>query len=157
MEKKIQKKMGGFTMIEIITTLGIFLILAGLTLPIGLDFYRNQKLNAFSHLFADRIEKARVFARSQKGDSSWGGYVGSDTYTIFKGDSFNTRDQSFDQNYRIPEGISVNQDEVVFEKLTGHPNQAVSFNINGVPRANAVSISSTGRVRLDLDVSLEGN
>lgn len=144
-------------MVEIITTIGIFLVLAGLTLPIGLNFYRNQKLNTFSHLFADRVEKARTFARNAKEDSPWGVYVDDQNYTLFKGVSFDSREQNFDQIYKIPAGIEVSQKEVVFEKSSGRPDEAVSFTISGSPQANAVSVSSIGRVRLDLDISLEGD
>lgn len=157
MLKEEELKIKGFTMVEVITTIGIFLILGGLVLPIGLNFYRNQKLNTFSYLFADRVEKARTFAKNQRQDSFWGVYVGSDSYTVFKGGGFESRDQSYDETYKIPAGIEVDQDEVVFEKLFARPVEPISFTISGAPQTNVVSVNSVGRVRLGRGVSLVGD
>jgi type II secretory pathway pseudopilin PulG len=115
--------MKGFTLIEFLISISIFMLLAGL-FTIGIDFYERQELENQTQNIIETLRRAQFEAISGKLDSSFGIYFEEKNYTLFKGESFSQRDSSFDEIFELPplvtlEGLS----EIVFLKSEGTPKE----------------------------------
>ena len=90
--------MKGFTLIEILLTGAIIVMLVSFTLPIGLDFYKNQQFETQSQEIVQALRRAQLKAMSVESDSSFGIYLANDNYVLFKGSSyFFSRDAQYDE------------------------------------------------------------
>ncbi len=113
---------GGFTLIELLVVVGLLFILFALVAPTTANFYQNMVVEKETALLAGNLEKARDRAISAKEDSSWSVKFGEEEYTLFKGDDFDLRDDSFDETFSLPSGTKIEGAmQVTFEKITGKP------------------------------------
>jgi prepilin-type N-terminal cleavage/methylation domain-containing protein len=136
----------GFSMLEMLLSVGIISILAGLSLPIYLSFQTRNDLFITAESTADVLRRAQVYARGSKDDSQWGVEIQSSGVTLFKGTSFASRDTSYDETIAISSGVS-GLTEVLFAKLTGAPS--TTGNITFTSNANetkTVTINAKGMV-----------
>lgn len=116
--------MRGLTLIEILLIVGIMAILLAISLPLGLDFYKNQQLESQARGISQTIRRAQLKSMSGEIDSSFGVYLTNDNYILFKGDSFLTRDSQYDEVFELPEVITLQGlSEIVFLKLEGIPKE----------------------------------
>lgn len=113
-------KSNGLTLLEILIVVGIIAVLTSLSLPLGLDFYRSQQLEAQSQEIVQTLRRAQLKAMSVEDDSSFGVYFTDDNYTLFKGGSYTTRETQHDEVFNLPLILTLNGlSEVVFSKLEG--------------------------------------
>jgi Tfp pilus assembly protein FimT len=151
-------RIAGFTLIEIIVVVGMFTMLAGLSLMIGLDSYRKY---AF-HDVEDTIVMALARARSESmtgicgGSSCAGGRkhgvkIGDGVLTVFEGDSYDTRDSSVDEIYVAATAkVTIapsSPTEIVFERLSGIVLATGDIGISDeVGNTSVIRINSEGRI-----------
>ncbi|MBI2591690.1 MAG: hypothetical protein HYW34_03375, partial [Candidatus Brennerbacteria bacterium] len=111
-------------MIELLVVMGIAIILLGLGLFIGSDFYRVYSLTSERDNLISYIRKARSRALSNYNQSSHGLAVSSSRYIIFQGLSLAARSSTWDQVFNISPGIKINwqigtgTEEIIFSPLT---------------------------------------
>jgi prepilin-type N-terminal cleavage/methylation domain-containing protein len=136
--------MKGFTFLELLIVISIISILLILTVPLGVDFYRNQQLDSVTQELLQNLRRAHLNAMSQS-DYSFGIWFGSEEYKIFRGDSEeNGENEEF---FDIPGEISFNSpDEIVFSKLTGNPSFTGDIYITNGISTTTVNINSLGRL-----------
>jgi hypothetical protein len=66
------------------------------------------------------IRRSQLNAQKNFYDSNWGVYFSSTTIALFKGDSYQNRDTSFDQTVTLTGGLKVEEENnIVFNKTTG--------------------------------------
>lgn len=120
--------MRGFTLVEILLVIGIFALLISFLVPIGLDFYKSQQLETTSQEMVQTLRRAQLKAMSIDLDSSFGVYLTNNNYTLFKGDSYLTRDSQYDEIFDLPAIINVSGlFEIVFLKLEGKPKGTSAY------------------------------
>lgn len=123
----------GFTLIELLLTIAIITILAGLSIPVYLNFQTRTDLTVATHSVAHTYRRAQAMSQGVVGDSNWGLSVTSGEITLFKGLSYATRDTGYDEIIFIPNNINITgTSEVVFDKLTGEPQQNGSLTLTSV-------------------------
>lgn len=124
----------GFTLIEILVTIGILLILASTAfLGIG-PLQRQSDLQNTSQEMVNILRLAQNRTLASEGQSQYGVYF-DDTasphrYTLFKGSSYVSRDVAADEIFFIPESVIISSmsvgggKEVVFDRIVGTTNQS---------------------------------
>ena len=120
----------GFTLMELLVVIGLIVLFAAMTTPYGINFYEEVSLEENADMLAQSLKKCQSRAIAGKEDSDWGVKISPDDqecsscYVIFKGGSYDTRDENFDQVFTMTSEVSLDGvTEVVFEKGTGVPKK----------------------------------
>jgi len=114
--------MKSYTLLEVLLVIGIFAILIFFLVPVGLNFYKSQQLEATTQALIQTLRRAQLRAMSTELDSSFGVYLTGGQYILFKGDSYSTRDPLYDEVFNLAKVINVSGlSEVVFLKFEGKP------------------------------------
>lgn len=112
----------GFTFLEILLSIAILSLLATISLPIYQSLQTRNDLDIATVGIVQTLRRAQILAQSVDGDMSWGVQMQAGDFTLFKGDSYATRDQNFDEIFEMPQHIiSTGISEIVFSKFTGLP------------------------------------
>lgn len=143
--------MKAFTLIEILLVVIILAVLTGLSIPVSVNFYKTQQLDVNVKGVVQSLRRAQLKAMSIESDSIFGVYLTNDSYILFKGSSFDTRDISYDEVFDLPQVITVSGiQEIAFSKFEGVPVGALTgdiiLNSNGDSRI--ININEIGRINL---------
>jgi len=139
------KSINGFSLIEIIIVITALIIIAALTIPVGVNFYKKELLNETSQDVLNIVRSAREKAIFQKNDSNFGVKFFSGSYVSFRGDSYDSRIPGEDEDYYLPIGISIiGLDQIVFAKLTGNPSVAGIITISFGSEEHKILINEQG-------------
>lgn len=112
----------GFSLIELLLTMAIFLIIAGMAAPVAFKAYYANELNAAGQIYSQALRHASMFARTSKTDSTWGVFITSSQITLFNGISYALRSQGYDITSSISSQIDIGGTrEFIFAKESGYP------------------------------------
>lgn len=110
----------GFSLIELLIVIGIFALLFSVSTSVYNSFRSHSNLEIAVSSVVEALRFSQSSAQSGKGDSKWGVEIPTSQITIFKGNSYASRDIPFDESFVFAGGISASGlGEVIFEKLTG--------------------------------------
>jgi prepilin-type N-terminal cleavage/methylation domain-containing protein len=145
----VEQKLGGFTLLEILLVIGIVSILLVTTVPIGLDFFRNQQLGTQTQFLIQTLRRAQIKAMSVELDSSFGVYISNHNYTLFKGNSYLSRDNQYDEVFNLSEIINPSGVlEVVFSKFEAKPSATGNIILSSNSSTETININEMGRINL---------
>lgn len=112
----------GFTIIEMMLSIAVIAIIAGIGTPIYQSTQVRNDLENASVAYAQSLRHAQILSRAMDGDTSWGVKIQSGSIVLFKGVSYATRDNTFDEVSDVPTSITPSGvTEIVFTKFTGLP------------------------------------
>lgn len=109
----------GFTLIELLLVIGIMAILAGLAVPITMNFYRSQSVEFARSQLIETLSRARHNAVLMKGDSRYGVYItpadiSSEqdlvSFTLYKGNDYASSqisDSDYNEVYELPPNLII--------------------------------------------------
>lgn len=130
--------MKGFTLIEILLVIAIVLTVGFLSSAYPLQLISQTVVNNSADEMKSVLWKAQAYAMSGRAHSAWGVHYDSFAMTLFKGDSYNNRNQSFDEITNIDDSVSVSGfEDAIFMAPGGRPQAPVSNII--ITRANSVA------------------
>ena len=141
-------KNAGFTIIELLLSVSIITIIAGISVPIYQSFQVRSDLDIAAVSTAQSLRRAQVLSQAVDGDTSWGIKIQSESIMVFKGESFATRDTTFDELFSVPTSITPSEvSEVVFTKFTGLPQTTgiITFTSNA-NETRTITINAKGMV-----------
>lgn len=145
----ITRRQNGFTLIEMLLSVSIIAMLAGLSLPVYLGLVTRNDLAIVTESTANALRRAQTYSRGVREDSQWGVAVQPTQIVLFKGASFATRDAAFDEPTLLPgqtttSGIT----EVTFAKDTAWPNTTGSIAItsDAINETRTVTVNAKGMV-----------
>ncbi|MBI4034750.1 prepilin-type N-terminal cleavage/methylation domain-containing protein [Candidatus Saccharibacteria bacterium] len=142
-----RKTVKGFSLLEVILTVAIISLLAGIGAPLYLSATNRNELVVASNVLVQDLYRAQSASRSVIDDEAWGVAVNGQTITLFKGTSFASRDSSFDENYIVPDSINLSGDnQLTYSKLTGLPATTASFNLAHNNDNRTVTVNAKGMV-----------
>jgi Tfp pilus assembly protein FimT len=160
----ISKSSAGFTLIEIVVSLGILIIFFGLSFGSLSAMHQTSLIRGSGDSVASAISTAALKARAGDQGTPWGVYFDYDNVTrapvrvlVFSGATYATRNATYDIEYPLGvmpvftsvalqgAGVSGGSDhEVVFAALTGTTTQYGSLVLTTQNRVSTVTISALG-------------
>lgn len=141
--------MRGFTLLEFLLVIGGVIIIALLTVPLGVKFYTTQVFDEAASDIFGALRRAQSQSMFQKNDSVFGVKFFSDSYVIFQGNSYASRTPGEDENFSLPAGITTSGiDEIVFAKLTGAPGAPTTLAIDSADKNKNITINVQGKIDL---------
>jgi len=165
------QKNSGFTLVELLTILGILIIITVTTVPAYRNFQKESDLTNSAEEIINILRVAQSKTLASEQDSQWGVYFSTTTapnqYTLFKGVDYASRDTFFDQNYTLSSSVETNEinltgsdSEVVFNKLTGTTSNYGSISlrlITDVSKTKTIIVESSGQIFYSQAVSSDEN
>jgi len=144
----------GFTLVEMLTVLGLFALIAGLGLFISMDAYRSSSFHSERDLVIALLEHARAQAVNNicTGGSCADGLahgleVTNNTYTVFQGSSYASRDATQDQIFDANPTVTLSGDaEVVFAQLTGAVASPKVMTFREGEKVSTTTVELNGRI-----------
>lgn len=141
--------MKGFTLIELMVTIAIFLITVTAVIPIGFRLFSVQNLDNVTADIMVYLRQAQTQARYQKNDSSFGVYFSNNSLVLFQGDSYATRITQQDNSVSIPGSITVSGvTQIVFNKGTGNPSWTGTIVIQQQNNSRSIQINQQGLIEI---------
>lgn len=142
------KKVKGFTLVELLLVIGLMLIIGVFMFPLGISFYRSQMANEAVEGIQSALRQAQTFAITGKHDSSFGVKFFADSYLLFEGESYASRNTTEDELFSIGARIEdVGPDEVVFELFSGLPSATGTIEVTSGEKSGQVEVAQTGRIQ----------
>lgn len=130
----------GFALLELLVVVGMLAIIAGFSLPLYRNYRTKTDLAIAKNQIVQGLQRAKINSETGKNDSQWGFFVPNGT--LFKGASYDTRDQAKDEVYPMPDGIiTTGLTQVVYNRK-GVPDVTGSIDITP-SRQNPESIVIT--------------
>lgn len=165
------QKNSGFTLVELLTILGILIIITVTTVPAYRNFQKESDLTNSAEEIINILRVAQSKTLASEQDSQWGVYFSTTTvpnqYTLFKGVDYDSRDTFFDQNYTLSSSVETNEidltesdSEVVFNKLIGTTSNYGSISlrlITDVSKTKTIIVESSGQIFYSQAVSSDEN
>ncbi|MGM0628893.1 MAG: pilus assembly FimT family protein [Patescibacteria group bacterium] len=149
--ENIKDDNSGFTLTEIVVVIAILTLISTLLFSV---FHSLRDYRALERDVAEvraYLEEARIYTQGSREDSSYGVYFSGDEITLFKGDSWATKEKelkkhTFNSSTDLVAGNVSDGDEVVFKGLFGKPGVVGNVNLSGATRDITVSVLSSGFV-----------
>jgi len=138
----------GFSLIEMLLSVAIIGILAGVSLPLYNSFLARNDLDIAAQQVTETLRRAQIYARGMKNDSAWSVERPSATsILLFKGTNYAGRDTSYDEAVTLAGITAGGLSEVQFAKLTGLPNTTGNITLTtNVGETKTVTINAQGMV-----------
>lgn len=137
----------GFTLLELLLSVAIIGLLAGLSLPVYRTLLSKNDLDITAAVTASSLQRAQTLSQAVDTDTTWGVNVQNNNIVIFKGASFAARDTTFDETFSVPVSISIGgTTEIVFAKLTGLPQTTGTVSLSSESDSRSVTINAKGMV-----------
>lgn len=137
--------MTGFSLIELLLVIALLGIVGVAAFPLGTNLYRMQVLQDTRDSLVTTLRQAQVYAMAQKNDASHGVKFLGNSYVLFEGDSYDTRNESNDFAINVASNIALSGlDEVVFAQFTGLPSATGTITLSLHDEVRELHVLSAG-------------
>ena len=157
---RINQKNSGFTLVELLTILGILIVITATAVPAYRRFQKETDLTNSVEEIMNVLKVAQSKTLASEEDSQWGIYFSTITtphkYTLFKGTDYASRDVSSDKVYSIPSLVEIYEidlaganQEIVFDRLTGMTEQYGQISLKlreNVLETKTIIIENSGQI-----------
>ena len=115
----------GFTLFEILLVVSILGIIGMVSVVFSVRLLRSNDLNIAVRHALNNIRIAQTRAQLASGNNPWGVHITSGSMTLFRGNSYVTRDQTQDAVTEFSQRITISGlQEVGFDVISGTPSQS---------------------------------
>lgn len=142
-------KSHGFTLIEVLLSVAIISLIAGISLPVLGSFNERNNLDIVTQGIVGQLRRAQTYTRGVNGDSQWGVHVQSSDATLFKGTSYVDRDAAFDEITTIPSSITPSgTTDILYSKLEAAPSTAGTITLTNTNnnQSRMITVNAQGMV-----------
>ncbi len=137
----------GFTLIELIIVVFLFVLFAGISQVAFFNFQTYGNLNTITVNLVEALRYAKSNAQQVQSDTKWGVKINSSEAVIFSGDSYDTRNISEDKTLSLSASISFSGlSEVVFEKVSGNTSNIGNIVLLLGDQSKTISINEKGTI-----------
>jgi len=137
--------MRGFTIIELLVVLAIFLVLVAIITPMAINFYKIEMLNKAESQLVWLLREAHDNAVNQKNNSFFGVKVLEDNFVLFRGESFADRIEADDHIVFYSDNIKIfGDDEIVFVPTTGFVKSEAVIELISVGVSKEINVNKIG-------------
>jgi len=135
----------GFTMIEILLVIALISVVSGLGLRLPYLFAPEQMHEADMFAVVTAMYRAQTLAAAGRDDNDWGVRVSADDVTVFRGESYDERDETVDELLTLESDIVLTgAEEVLFRKGSGTPAEAATVSLRFGTQEGFVTVSEYG-------------
>ena len=133
----------GYTLVELLLTVALISILAGISTAFYARFInQNGQANTIDR-FVGGLRKAKTYAMSGKANSNWGAAYSAGKIYVYRGNSFGTA--TFMENLDVPGNITLSGlSDVNFTRITGATTNTGTISITGNNTTKTITINSLG-------------
>lgn len=127
----------GFSIIELIVVVGVFSLIVGISFTSFKEIQKRNSLVLAEESVTQALRRAQTLAVSGSYDSEWGVFMEIGKVTVFQGNDYSARDESFDKVFSVANTVSFSGvTEVWFSKLEGEAQSTgtITLNQDGVNR-----------------------
>lgn len=156
--------MRGFTLLEMIISIGVFVLIIGTSFMAMTSIARSLKERQGVELLFDAISQAQTHAQTATDGSAWGVYLDYDNTThvltdamVFAGETFVGRNTVQDRAVTMPEGVEIL--EAMLSGLgvsTGYDHEIIFDVLRGSTANYGSMIIQAGGVETKLIISPSG-
>ena len=145
---KRKKGDAGFTAIEVLLSIAIISVIAGVSLPVYHAFQTRNDLDVATVEIVQSMRRAEMLARAVDGDTSLGVQLQTGSITLFKGASYAGRDVTRDEVFDMPASITPSGlSEILFTKFTGLPQTTGTTTLTtNTDETRIITINAKGTV-----------
>lgn len=138
----------GFTVVELMLSVTVIALMAGISIPIYRTFTTRNDADLAAQLIAQAIRTAEIQALLGRSGTNWGVYVTAGSVTVFSGDTYATRDTSLDNTQEISSSLTVSGDqEYVFPLGMVEPQMpGVTTLISTDQSSRSIEVNALGMV-----------
>jgi len=138
----------GTNMVQILLVVAIFMIITSMAIPSLYQFQSGIRIDAVAVEIGQNLRRAQTKAMTGYQNTDWGVYFSGNTYTIFSGASYITRDQTEDEEFIISSSITVTNDfndEILFFQNSGLPDVMGVITLDDLTETDVeISINAQG-------------
>jgi len=121
----------GFALLEVILVIAVLGTVTGLAVPLYRDYQIRNDLSLATEQVTQGLARARLLAQSGQDDAAWGFFIPSGT--LYKGNSYASRDAASDEVYPMPSTITTTGlSEVYYSKLKGVPSSTGAITLTAL-------------------------
>lgn len=143
----MRKKTDGFTLIELLLVIAIIMVIGTMSVVFFSRFLTQNSVANVQDQLIGQLRKAQIYSIMGRQNGGWGVRYGSNTITLFQGNTYATRNTAFDEAFSVNSNISISSfSEVDFAKTTGLPSTTGTYTITGNDTSKQVIINSQGVV-----------
>jgi prepilin-type N-terminal cleavage/methylation domain-containing protein len=160
MKDNIYKNSRGFTMVEILTVVGIVVIIATVALPYGSTFLAQNRLQESTLNIVDALRRVQSRSMSGMGGEPWGVHFTSADITLFKGTSYSPGDD-YNELIELPDistisTISLNGggDDLIFNRVIGDTSEWGTIVIDDANSDSEATVTISGVGLIEYDYNL---
>lgn len=141
------KTTNGFTLLELLLVIATITILVGFSVPVSARSQVKNDLDIATSTIVQSLRRAEILSKAVDGDIGWGVNIGSGNITLFKGNTYATRDTNFDETTTLqptitPSGLS----EIDFAKFTGLPGSTGTITLTTSSDTKNITINAKGAI-----------
>lgn len=143
----MQRKSDGFTLIELLLVISIIMVIGTMSVVFFSRFLTQNSVANVSDQLIGQLRKAQIYSMMGRQNGGWGVQFGSNTITLFQGNTYATRNTAFDETFSVNSNISISGfSEIDFTKTTGSPSTTGTYTISGNDTSKQITINSQGVV-----------
>lgn len=151
--------MRGFTLIEFLIAMVLMIVLIGAAIPLYTGLQTSAQLNESADQLVQTMRLARSRAAERLNNAQHGVYLDidpaeDDRYILFQGNSYATRDPSFDRITTLDDALALSSalsngaSEIVFNRTQGVPSATGTITLTHVTYGSrSLSVNSIGRAQ----------
>lgn len=116
---KYKKMKAGFSVIELVIVVTIFILFAGISQITFFDFQRKSNLEISANNVVEALRYAKSNAQQVQNDTKWGVKINGSNVIVFSGNSYDARNTAFDKEITLNGILTSGLSEIIFQKVTG--------------------------------------
>ncbi len=143
----LDTRRAGFTLVELVVTIGIATILMSLGLFISMDFYRRYTFYAERTTILGALRRAREYSFANANSVPHGVKIIGNQYVIFTGASYAARNAQYDEPIEKSANITASGiSEVVFSPLAATSTASGTITVSNGIQSSDIEINYEGKI-----------
>jgi prepilin-type N-terminal cleavage/methylation domain-containing protein len=133
----------GFTLFEVLLASALVTIIAAFGWPMWSGLRDGADLYQSVQIFVHEARRAKILARTGAADGPWGVKVTPGSIVLFRGASYDAREEELDELASIPPGVTTTEGEIVFDGFSGIPQGILTWTFqspNGAERTVSINV-----------------
>jgi len=139
--------MRGFSLVEMLLSIAIIAIIAGLTAPVFFSYQADNEFGLAVDTGVRSLRRAQFLAQNMEKDSNWGVNFSTSSITLYSGANYAGRNADYDERYDLASNVTSTAADINFLKFSGQPPAAATATLRSVSgKHTSISVNPMGLV-----------